>query len=122
MAGEDERLPSQQTGRDPFDRTPSPEPSDDAAAIQAAIRAAVGGQVGKVRETKVRPSEKRRRRRQLSVTFTSEDIPRRIKALAERWGMYGPDGKRPNFSAVVEYLLLPQLEAAERGELDAPSG
>lgn len=77
---------------------------------------------GTVRETKIRPSEKRRRKRQLSLTFTGEDIPQRVKALAERWGMYGPDGKRPNFSAVVEYLLLPQLEAAERGELDAPSG
>ena len=115
MAGEDER-------RDPFNRTPSPEPIDDAAAIQEAIRARVGGQVGKVRETKVRPSEKRRRRRRVGLTFSDPDIPERLRALAQRWGMFGPDGQSPHVSAVVEFLLLPRLEAAERGELDAPEG
>ncbi len=107
--------------QDPFARPASTEPIDDASALETVLREILGRQIGKVRETTIRPSEKRRRKRQLSVTFSSEDIPERIKALAERWGMYGPDGKRPNFSAVVEYLLTPQLEAAERGEISRPN-
>jgi hypothetical protein len=56
----------------------------------------------------------------MTVTFSDERLPRRIKALTRQWGMIGPDGRRPNFSAVVEYLLLSQLEAAERGEIGPP--
>lgn len=55
------------------------------------------------------------------MTFSDATIPQRLRDLAERWGMTGPDGQRPNCSAVVEYLLLPQLEAAERGEIESPS-
>lgn len=71
----------------------------------------------KVRESPVRPSEKRRLKRQLSVTFSDSAIKDRIVALTEQWGVVGPDGRRPGYSAVVEYLLLPRLEAAERGEI-----
>lgn len=76
----------------------------------------------KTRESPVRPSERRRLKRQLSVTFSDSAIRDRIVALTERWGIVGPDGRRPGYSAVVEYLLVPQLEAAERGEIPPPEG
>ena len=76
---------------------------------------------GRGRKTPVRPSEKKRRRRRMSVTFSGPGVPARIRELALRWGMFAPDGQSPNVSAVVEYLLIPQLEAAERGEFDPPA-
>ncbi len=72
------------------------------------------------RQTALRPSEERRRRRLLAVTFSDEGMPQRLRALAKRWGLTGPDGKRPNVSAVVEHLLRSQVEAAEAGEIDPP--
>lgn len=71
------------------------------------------------RGTPIRPSEKRRKRRMLTVTFSDPDTLERVRGLAEQWGLYAPDGT-PSPSAVVEYLLLPQLEAAERGEIGGP--
>ena len=75
---------------------------------------------GKGRKTPIRPSEKRRKNRMLTVTFSDPDTPDRVRDLAERWGLYAPDGRTPSPSAVVEYLLLPQLEAAEKGEIEGP--
>ncbi|HEY68824.1 MAG: hypothetical protein DRI79_12035 [Chloroflexi bacterium] len=72
------------------------------------------------RRTPVRPSEIRRRSRKVTVTFSDASTVKRLRALAEQWGLTGPDGQRPNVSAVVEYLLLPQLERAEQGEIRAP--
>lgn len=72
------------------------------------------------RKTPIRPSERRRKKRMLTTTFSSPDIPNRVRALAERWGLFTAAG-RPNHSAVVEYLLLPRLEAAERGEIEPPA-
>jgi hypothetical protein len=124
--------------QDPFARSESEEPIDDLEVVRQRMRqAGVGADkemvkatvqqvlgemetIPRSRETKIRPAEKRRRARQLSVTFSTPDIPQRIKALARQWEMFGPDGKRPNFSAVVEYLLLSQLEAAEAGEIAPP--
>jgi len=71
------------------------------------------------RRTPVRPAERRRRQRKLTVTFSDPKIVARLRALAERWGLTAPGGG-PNVSAVVEYLLLPQLEAAEAGEVEGP--
>jgi len=56
----------------------------------------------------------------MGITFSDTNIPERLRELARRWGMLAPDGKSPNVSALVEYLLLPRLEAAEHGELDPP--
>jgi hypothetical protein len=56
----------------------------------------------------------------MSVTFSQVEIPERIRDLAIQWGMYAPDGESPNISAVVEYLLIPQLEAAEKGDIESP--
>jgi hypothetical protein len=75
---------------------------------------------GRRRRTPLRPSEKRRRARKLTVTFSSPDLPRRLQDLARRWHMLAPDRTSPNVSALVEYLLLPRLEAAERGQLAPP--
>lgn len=72
------------------------------------------------RQTPLRPSEKRRRRRVIAVTFSSTEMPDRLRALAQRWGMFGPDGRRPNVSALIEHLLEPQVDAAEAGEIDPP--
>ena len=71
------------------------------------------------RRTPLRPAERRRRGRVLTVTFSNTDIPARLRALAGRWGLTAPGGG-PNVSAVVEYLLLPRLEAAEAGEVEGP--
>ena len=93
----------------------------DPQALEAAVKKVVDEMgIPRARETKVRPAEKRRRRRQMSVTFSSEEIPDRLRALAERWEMMAPDGRRPNFSAVIEYLLMPRLEAAENGKIGPP--
>jgi len=66
------------------------------------------------------PSVKRRWSRSLTVTFTSGEIPHRLRELAIEWGLYAPDGKSPATSTVVEYLLSTQLEAAEEGEVEPP--
>lgn len=68
-----------------------------------------------------RPAEKRRRARFVGVTFSSETIPDRLRDLAQEWGLVAADGKSPAVSALVEALLLPQLEAAERGEIERPT-
>ena len=74
---------------------------------------------GNGRRTGVRPSEVRRRERQLSVTFSSPDIPERLRQLARAFGWVAPDGKSPAVSRVVEFLLLPGLqEEAEAAGLD----
>jgi hypothetical protein len=105
--------------RDPFVGLGSGEPAEELGltSTPAALtrRPSRGG-----RQTPVRPSEKRRKGRKLSVTFSSEEIPERLRALAERWGMTAPDGRSPAVSDLVEYLILPRLEAAEAGELDPP--
>ena len=108
--------------RDPFEGLGSGEPAEDLGLTPTPAPAPLARRPTRGRQTPVRPSEKRRRRRLLGVTFSSEEIPQRLRDLAERWGMVGPDGRRPNVSAVVEYLLVPQLEAAEAGEIDPPEG
>ena len=112
-------MPRDNNRQDPFQHLTNVEPVEDliTGVVPATLQhpPAAGG-----RKTPIRPSEKRRRARKMTVTFSDERLPRRIKALTKQWGMIGPDGRRPNFSAVVEYLLLSQLEAAERGEIDPP--
>jgi len=71
------------------------------------------------RKTPIRPAEARRRKRKLTITFSSGALPERIRDLARRWNLYASNGK-PNGSAVVEYLLSLNLEAAERGKVDPP--
>jgi hypothetical protein len=72
-----------------------------------------------VRQTRVRPSERRRRLRMLTVTFSDEAFVDRIRELAERWGLVTTNGSF-NSSAVVEYLIAGPLERAESGELPPP--
>ncbi len=68
------------------------------------------------------PGEAGRRRRKLTITFSDEEIPERLRALTKRWGIPGPNKRTPwGVSQVAEYLLLPRLEEAERGLLDPPA-
>jgi hypothetical protein len=71
---------------------------------------------GEGRRNPIRPAEKRRRKRKLTVTFSYDvaDYPERLRALARRWGWFSNNG-RPNSSAVVEFLIGKTLEAAECG-------
>ena len=94
------------------------EPLDDLRS--GVVPAVLARRRAKERKTPLRPSEKRRRRRQVAVTFSSPDIPERLRALADRWGIAAPNPRKPSVSALVEYLLLPQLEAAESGTLPPP--
>lgn len=71
------------------------------------------------RRTPIRPAERRRKTRKLTVTFSDAAIVAHLRALAERWGLTSPGGG-PNVSLVVEYLLRPRLEAAEAGEIEPP--
>ena len=98
--------------------TGSGEPLDDLR--MGTIPAVLSRRSTPTRRTRVRPSERRRRRRQVTVTFSRSDIPHRLRALARRWGLTAPDARKPHISAVVEYLLLSQLDAAEAGEIPPP--
>lgn len=71
------------------------------------------GRRSQKRKNARRPAEKRRKARQISVTFSSAETPERLRALALRRGLFAPDGRSPSVSAVVEELLLPALEDAE---------
>jgi hypothetical protein len=106
--------------RDPFEGLGSGEPAEDLGLIE--IPTALTRRRGGGRQRPVRPSERRRRGRRVGVTFSHEnaDAPDRLRALARRWGLTAPDGKSPNVSAVVEHLLMPQLRAAEWGEIAPP--
>ena len=72
------------------------------------------------RKHPLRPAEERRRHRKMTVTFSDSAIVDRARAQAARWGLTGPDGQSPGLSELVEYLLLPRLLAAERGEVAPP--
>ena len=65
------------------------------------------------------PSEVKRKARRMIVTFSDEAICDRVRALAERWG-WKTKGGLPNTRKLIEYLLLPQLLAAEKGEIAPP--
>ena len=106
---------------DPLRRLKSSgEPAEDLGMTQTVPSILTRRPPAKERRTPVRPSEKRRRKRKLTVTFSTPDMPQRLRTLANRWGFVGPDGQRPNVSALVEYLLTSQVEAAEAGVVKPP--
>jgi hypothetical protein len=106
--------------RDPLANLANGEPAED-LGLTVSVPAALARK-RTARKRAVRPSEKRRRERRLGVTFSDPEIPERLRALAEKWGLTAPDGRSPNVSAVVEHLLGPVLEAAEAGKLKPPVG
>ena len=112
---------NEQERRDPLAGLGSGEPEEELGLTSLPAALARPSQPGG-RKTPVRPSERRRRARQLTVTFSDEEIPERLRRLAGRWGMVAPDGRQPHTSAVVEHLVMPRLEAAERGEVGPPAG
>jgi hypothetical protein len=110
--------PGSNEGRrqDPF-RSLASEPVEDMVTgnVPSALQQRPRGRGNGGRKA-IRPTEKRRRKRQFSVTFSSPTIVSRLRALAERW-RWRSNNDQPNISRVVEALLLPRLEAAERGEI-----
>jgi len=94
-------------------RSPEPEPGQDVAAFVAAIKQRNNGGG---RKSTVPPSEKRRRARQMTLTFSDSSIPDRLRTLAKQWKMY-THNELVAVSELVELLLLPQLELAERGQI-----
>lgn len=71
------------------------------------------------RKTPVRPAERRRRPRQASLTFSSDDVIERLRRLAERWDLRAPNGSA-SISAAAEYLLRIALADAESGAIAPP--
>lgn len=65
-------------------------------------------------------STENRWKRSVTVAFTNAEIPQRLRELALEWNLYAPDKTSPAVSYLVEYLLLPPLEAAEAGEIEPP--
>jgi hypothetical protein len=108
--------------QDPFRHLNEPEPVDDMTMgiVPSALRQPGRGR-GSGGRRAIHPSELRRRRRQLSVTFSDASIPSRLRALAREWGLETHNGAY-NVSSVVECLLLPLLEAAEQGEINLETG
>jgi len=110
-----------QVRQDPFKTLGSGEPVEDLGLTSTpAILSRRPRQAQ--RKTPIRPSERRRKERRIGVTFSSEETPQRLRDLALRWNMFAPDGQSPNISTLVEYLLLPRLEAAEADEIPPPNG
>jgi hypothetical protein len=62
------------------------------------------------------PGVKGRRARTITITFSSAEIPRRLRRLAYARGLTKRNGS-PQVSQIVEELLLPALEEAERAAL-----
>lgn len=94
-------------------------PRESSDAVQALFH---HPSTGEGRRTPIRPAEKRRLGRMITVTFSynAADYPERLRALARRWGWLSNNG-RPNSSAVVEFLVARLLETAERGDITPPS-
>ena len=100
--------------RDPLGKLlQSGEPAIDLQLTGPATTALTRRPVPGARKTPVRPSEQRRKQRMLTVTFSDAKTPARIRALAEKWGLFTAAGQ-PNLSAVIETLLLPALKEAEQ--------
>jgi hypothetical protein len=53
--------------------------------------------------------------------FTRSDHRKRIRAIAKNWGWLGPDGRRPNASKVVEFLLTHNYTLADAEEGRIPN-
>ena len=97
-------------------------PDDNGGGIvEQLAREQAGGDQTLARKTPRRPTEERRRQRQLSITFSvgNKDAAQRLRDLAAEWGIVANNGKL-NVSAVVEHLLMPQIEAAEQGKIEPP--
>jgi hypothetical protein len=67
-----------------------------------------------------KPSEEVRRPRKLTTTFSDPGFPDRIRAVAEAWGWIAPDGRRPNASKVVEFLVTHSYSLADAEEGKVP--
>jgi len=101
--------------RDPFSEM---EPVEDLGLMRD-VPLVLRRTPARARQTPVRPSERRRRPRQVSLTFSSGEVVERLRRLAEKWEMYAPNGS-VGISAVAEYLLRAALDEAEQGTIAPP--
>ena len=72
------------------------------------------------KESEPSASDKDRWDRCMTFAFTSPTIRRRLQDLAYGWDLYAPDGTSAAISSGVEWLILPRLEDAEAGDIEAP--
>ena len=122
MAGAKKRIPRQKVVNQTTVAALMGDPSGDKDGIVAQLaREQAGSDQIQERKHPRRPTEERRRQRRLGLTFSAdnEDAVQRLRNLASRWGMFANNGT-PNVSAVVEHLLMPQIEAAEQGKIEPP--
>lgn len=107
--------------RDPFGDLEAEPVTDYSLGILPSRNAgkAVVQRGGYVRLTPIRPAEKRRKNRKLTVTFSDARIVQRLRVLAEKWDIRAPNGE-PNVSFVVEHLLSLVLDEAESGAISPP--
>jgi len=99
---------SQDNRQSLLDRPAGPNPADDLAALIPALQQRNGGG-----RKSVRPTERRRQQRMTTITFSDPNILDRLRNLAQQWGWLTNNGS-PHVSRVVEHLLLPRLEDAEK--------
>jgi hypothetical protein len=98
-----------------------PPPPRDATSHVAASLARE--QVTKEREAERkhprRPSEVLRKGRKLTTTFSDSMYVDRLREQARTWRWFGPDGRRPHTSKIIEFLVTHPytLEDAERGRI-----
>jgi hypothetical protein len=66
-----------------------------------------------------RPSEARRIKRKVTTTFSDSFYVDRLRQQATVWQWFGPDGRRPNTSKIIEFFVLHPytLEDAEQGKV-----
>jgi hypothetical protein len=71
------------------------------------------------RKHKRRPSEARRVKRKVTATLSDSFYVDRLRQQAIVWQWFGPDGRRPNTSKIIEFLILHPytLEDAEQGRV-----
>ncbi len=122
MAGPKKRIPRQKVVNQTTVAALMGGPSGDNDGIVAQLaKEQAGGDQIHERKHPRRPTEERRIRRRMNVTFSvgNKDAVERIRDLARQWNMFTNNGAL-DISGVVEHLLLPRLEAAERGEIEPP--
>ncbi len=123
MAGPNKRMPRQKVVNQATVTALMGDPSDDngGGIVAQLAREQAGTDQTLERKNPRRPAEDRRKQRRFHITFSvgNEDVVDRLRDLARQWDMFALNGL-PNVSGVLEYLLLPQLEAAEQGKIESP--
>ena len=88
--------------RDPFAET-SQEPLDEIQRLPAVLARSANA-----RKSRVHPSEKNRRARTMTITFSDSAVPDRLRQLAHELGLITAAGQ-PNVSALIEPWVVEKL-------------